>query len=149
MPFSYFDKGFANFYFWCLPKEFVFKIFFSQSMPKNKQIFLTYFQFHFLFWWIITFTFLDSLFTFTFKNALAGGISPGTTVLAVRRELAPCSAGILFCICVCISYLQLYFVFAFVFVLVFVFAFAFVLVFLFYLSNTFSWITLLSQPSVD
>merc|ERR1712172_163075 len=31
--------------------------------------------------------------TLTKENVLAGGISPGTTVLAVRRELAPCSAG--------------------------------------------------------
>merc|ERR1712192_134830 len=31
--------------------------------------------------------------TLTKENALAGGISPGTTVLAVRRESAPCSAG--------------------------------------------------------
>merc|ERR1712192_22360 len=31
--------------------------------------------------------------TLTKESAPAGGISPGTTVLAVRRELAPCSAG--------------------------------------------------------
>merc|ERR1712192_371822 len=31
--------------------------------------------------------------TLTKENAPAGGISPGTTVLAVRRESAPCSAG--------------------------------------------------------
>merc|ERR1712210_245583 len=31
--------------------------------------------------------------TRTTENALAGGTSPGTTVLAARRESAPCSAG--------------------------------------------------------